>query len=43
MTNAFSGFMIYSVQNSKSILGKQMGKKKVIAIEVMILRLYPAH
>ena len=42
MNNAFSGFMVYSVQNSKSILGKQMDKKKVIAIEVMILRLYPA-
>ena len=42
MNNAFSGFMVYSVQNSKSILGKQMDKKKVMAIEVMILRLYIA-
>ena len=42
MNNAFSGFMVYSVQNLKSILKKEMDKKKVIAIEVMILRLYPA-
>ena len=39
MNNAFSGFMVYSVQNSKSILGKQMDKKKVITIEVFDLKI----
>ena len=38
MNNAFSGFMVYSVQNSKSILGRQIGKNYIISSKVMILQ-----
>ena len=34
--------MVYSVQNSKWILGKQIGKEKVTASKVMIMRLHIA-
>ena len=36
------GFMVYSVQNSKLFLGKQIGKEKVTASKVMIMRLHIA-
>ena len=36
------GFIVYSVQNSKLILGKQIGNEKVTSSKVMIIRLHIA-